>query len=178
MNILQIVDLKIKFYNLKKKPKKIFKKKEADAKRAKENAAVDKAVENAAMDIPAPMLDTQAEQMVNNFAQRIQSQGLTFEQYMQFTGATLDSMKEQMKPQAEKEIKARLVLEKVAEVENIEISDEKLNEEIANMAKMYNMEADKLMELMGDYEKDQMKKDMAVQEAVTLIADAAVEAEA
>lgn len=130
------------------------------------------------MDIPAPMLDTQAEQMVNNFAQRIQSQGLTFEQYMQFTGATLDSMKEQMKPQAEKEIKARLVLEKVAEVENIEISDEKLNEEIANMAKMYNMEADKLMELMGDYEKDQMKKDMAVQEAVTLIADAAVEAEA
>ncbi|MEE1196855.1 MAG: trigger factor [Lachnospiraceae bacterium] len=158
--------------------KNLTEKKEADAKRAKENAAVDKAVENAAMDIPAPMLDTQAEQMVNNFAQRIQSQGLTFEQYMQFTGATLDSMKEQMKPQAEKEIKARLVLEKVAEVENIEISDEKLNEEIANMAKMYNMEADKLMELMGDYEKDQMKKDMAVQEAVTLIADAAVEAEA
>lgn len=158
--------------------KNLTEKKEADAKRAKENAAVDKAVENAAMDIPAPMLDTQAEQMVNNFAQRIQSQGLTFEQYMQFTGATLDSMKEQMKPQAEKEIKARLVLEKVAEVENIEISDEKLNEEIANMAKMYNMEADKLMELMGDYEKDQMKKDMAVQEAVTLIADAAVETEA
>ncbi len=158
--------------------KNLTEKKEADAKRAKENAAVDKAVENAAMDIPAPMLDTQAEQMVNNFAQRIQSQGLTFEQYMQFTGATLDSMKEQMKPQAEKEIKARLVLEKVAEVENIEISDEKLNEEIANMAKMYNMEADKLMELMGDYEKDQMKKDMAVQEAVNLIADAAVEAEA
>ena len=158
--------------------KNLTEKKEADAKRAKENAAVDKAVENAAMDIPAPMLDTQAEQMVNNFAQRIQSQGLTFEQYMQFTGATLDSMKEQMKPQAEKEIKARLVLEKVAEVENIEISDEKLNEEIANMAKMYNMEADKLMELMGDYEKDQMKKDKAVQEAVTLIADAAVEAEA
>lgn len=158
--------------------KNLTEKKEADAKRAKENAAVDKAVENAAMDIPAPMLDTQAEQMVNNFAQRIQSQGLTFEQYMQFTGATLDSMKEQMKPQAEKEIKARLVLEKVAEVENIEISDEKLNEEISNMAKMYNMEADKLMELMGDYEKDQMKKDMAVQEAVTLIADAAVETEA
>lgn len=158
--------------------KNLTEKKEAAAKTDKENAAVDKAVENATMDIPEAMIKAQADQMVNNWAQRMQSQGLSMEQYMQITGATVDTLRDQMKPQALKQIQTRLVLEKIAEVENIEISDEKLNEEIANMAKMYNMEADKLAELMGDYEKDQMKKDMAVQEAVTLIADAAVEVEA
>ncbi len=95
---------------------------------------------------------------------------------MQFTGATQDAMREQMKPQAMKRIQTRLVLEKIAEAENIQISDERLDEEIAKMAEMYKMEADKLKEMMGDYEKDQMKKDLAVQEAVTLISDAAVEA--
>ncbi|MCI5700979.1 MAG: trigger factor [Lachnospiraceae bacterium] len=158
--------------------KTLTEKKEASAKTAKENAAVDKVIENAEMDIPDAMIDAEVTQMVNNFAQRIQSQGLSFEQYLQFTGSNMDAMKEQMKPQAVKRIQSRLVLEKIAEVENIQIPDEKLNEEIANMAKMYNMEADKLMEIMGDYEKDQMKKDMAVQEAVTLIANAAVEVEA
>lgn len=158
--------------------KTLTEKKEASAKTEKENAAVDKVIENAEMDIPDAMIDAEVTQMVNNFAQRIQSQGLSFEQYLQFTGSNMDAMKEQMKPQAVKRIQSRLVLEKIAEVENIQIPDEKLNEEIANMAKMYNMEADKLMEIMGDYEKDQMKKDMAVQEAVTLIANAAVEVEA
>ena len=96
---------------------------------------------------------------------------------MQFTGATVDSLKEQMKPQAVKRIESRLVLEKVAEAENIQISDEKLDEELAKMAEMYKMEADKLKEMLGDAEKEQMKKDMAVQEAVTILADAAKEVE-
>ena len=126
--------------------------------------------------IPEAMIDTQVENMVDDFARRIQSQGLSMEQYMQFTGATVDSLKEQMKPQAVKRIESRLVLEKVAEAENIQISDEKLDEELAKMAEMYKMELDKFKELVGEYEKEQMKKDLAVQEAVTLMADSAKEA--
>lgn len=154
----------------------LTKKKEEQAKTEKENAVVDKAVENATMEIPEAMIDTQVENMVDDFARRIQSQGLSMEQYMQFTGATVDSLKEQMKPQAVKRIESRLVLEKVAEVENIQISDEKLDEELAKMAEMYKMELDKFKELVGEYEKEQMKKDLAVQEAVTLMADSAKEA--
>ena len=154
----------------------LTKKKEEQAKTEKENAVVDKAVENATMEIPEAMIDTQVENMVDDFARRIQSQGLSMEQYMQFTGATVDSLKEQMKPQAVKRIESRLVLEKVAEAENIQISDEKLDEELAKMAEMYKMELDKFKELVGEYEKEQMKKDLAVQEAVTLMADSAKEA--
>ena len=155
--------------------KNLTEKKEAEAKTAKENAVVDKAVENAEMDIPQAMIDAELEQEVNQFAQRIQAQGLPFDQYLQFVGG-LDALKEQMTPQVVKRIKTRLVLEKIAEVENIEISEEKFQAEVENMAKMYNMEADKIMEIMGDSGVAQMKKDMAVQEAVTLVADAAVEA--
>ena len=128
------------------------------------------------MEIPEAMIDTQVENMVDDFARRIQSQGLSMEQYMQFTGATVDTLNEQMKPQAVKRIESRLVLEKVAEAENIQISDEKLDEELAKMAEMYKMELDKFKELVGEYEKEQMKKDLAVQEAVTLMADSANEA--
>src|SRR5699024_9128084 len=156
--------------------KKNLEEKKADAaKRSREDAAVEKAIENASMEIPDAMLETQVDQMLDDFARRIQAQGLSMEQYMQFTGATQDAMREQMKPQAMKRIQTRLVLEKIAEAENIQISDERLDEEIAKMAEMYKMEADKLKEMMGDYEKDQMKKDLAVQEAVTLISDAAKE---
>ena len=129
------------------------------------------------MEIPDAMLDTQVSNMIEDFARRIQSQGLTMEQYLQFTGMTPAALQEQMKPQALKRIQSRLVLEKIAEVENIQISDEKLDEEIAQMAEMYKMEVEKLKEVLGDAEKEQMKKDLAVQEAVTLIAEAAVEVE-
>lgn len=158
--------------------KKNLEEKKADAaKRAKEDAAVDAAVANATMEIPDAMVDTQVNQMIDDFARRIQSQGLTMEQYMQFTGSTLASLQEQMKPQALKRIQTRLVLEKIAEAEAIEIADEKIDEEINKMAEMYKMEADKLKEMLGDAEKEQMKKDMAVQEAVTILADAAKEVE-
>ena len=123
------------------------------------------------------MIDTQTTQMVEDFAQRIQSQGITLEQYFQFTGMTAEKMQEEMKPQALKRIQTRLVLEKIAETENIEVSEDEVNEEIGKMAEMYKMEADKLKEMLGDAEKEQMKKDMAVQEAVTILADAAKEVE-
>ena len=155
----------------------IEKRKEDAAKTEKENAVVDKAIENAQMDIPEAMVKTQINQMIDDFARRIQSQGLTMEQYMQFTGSTRETMQEQMRPQAMKRIQSRLVLEKVAEVENIQISDEKLDEELTKMAEMYKMELDKFKELVDDYQKDQMKKDLAVQEAVTLMAENAKEVE-
>ena len=144
--------------------------------RAKEDAAVDKVIENAQMDIPEAMIETQTRQMLDDFARRMQSQGLSMEQYFQFTGQSVDKMMEDMKPQALKRIQTRLVLEKIAEVENIQPTEEEVNEEISKMAEMYKMEADKLKDLIGENEMEQMKKDMAVQKAVTLVADAAVEA--
>ena len=149
------------------------KKNAADATAAKEDKVVDKVIENAQMDIPEAMVQLQIEELLNNFISRLQQQGLSIDQYYQFTGSDRAAMEEQLRPQAMKTIQTRLVLEKVAEVEDIQISDEKVNEEIAKMAEAYKMTAEKLNELMGDYEKEQMKKDLAVQEAVTLLADAA-----
>ena len=153
----------------------LVEKKENEAKHAKEDAAVDKIIENAQMDIPEAMLETQCRQMLDDFSRRMQSQGLSMDQYFQFTGMTAEKMMEDMKPQALKRIQTRLVLEKVAEVENIQPTEEEVNEEISKMAEAYKMEADKLKELLGERELEQMKKDMAVQKAVTLVADAARE---
>ena len=155
--------------------KNLAAKKAEEAKGAKEDAVVDKVIENAKMDIPEAMIETQTNQLLDDFARRMQQQGIDMEQYMQLTGSNVAALRDQMKPQAIKRIQSRLVLEQIAEVENIQVPDKKVDEEITKMAEMYNMEADKLKELMGDYEKEQMKKDMAVQEAVTFIADAAVE---
>lgn len=155
--------------------KKLTEQKEAEAKTAKENQVVDQAVENAQMDIPAPMIDMQVRQMMNDMASRMQQQGLTLEQYMQFTGMTQEKMEEEFRPQAEKRIQTRLVLEAIVKAENIEVSDERLDEELQKVADAYQMEVDKLKEFMGENEKTQMKEDIAVQDAVTLITDAAVE---
>ena len=154
---------------------KIKEQKIADGNRQKEDQAVEKAVANATMDIPEAMIDTQVNQMAQEFSQRLQSQGLTMEQYFQFTGMTADKMMEDMKPQAVKRIETRLVLEAIAKAENIEITDEKVEEEIAKMAEAYKMEVEKLKEYMGEGEKEQMKKDMAVQEAVAFLVENAVE---
>lgn len=154
---------------------KIEERKVADAKRKKEDQAIDKAVENATMEIPDPMIDTQVKQMADDFAQRIQQQGLSVEQYFQFTGMTAEKMLEELKPQAVKRIQTRLVLEAIAKAENIQVSDERIDEELVKMAEAYQMEVDKLKEYMGDNEKEQMKNDIAVQDAVTVVTDAAIE---
>ena len=156
--------------------KKLTEKKEKEARTAKENAAVDKAIENAQMDIPELMTKTECRQMMDDFSRRMQSQGLSMEQYFQFTGQSMDKMMEDMKPQALKRIQTRLVLEKVVETENIEASEDEINEEISKMAEMYKMEADKVRELLGEQGLGQMKEDLAVQKAVTMLADAAKEA--
>ena len=155
--------------------KKLLENKEAALKREKEEDVVGKIIENATMEIPDPMVDTQVRQMVQEFAQRIQSQGLSLQQYMQFTGMTPESLTAELKPQALKRIQSRLVLEAVAAAENIETSDEDLEKELEKMAEMYQMEADKLKELVGEEEKKQISLDLAVQKAVELVVDAAVE---
>ena len=156
--------------------KKLTEKKEKEARAKKEAQAVEKAVENATMEIPDAMIDTQVQSMMEDFARRMQSQGLSLEQYFQFTGMDAKKMHDQMKPEALKRIQNSLVLEAVAKAENIEISDEKVDEEIAKMAEAYKMEVEKLKDLIGESEKDQMKKELAVQAAADLIADAAKEA--
>ena len=121
------------------------------------------------MDLPKAMIDTQCETMVNEFAQRIAQSGLSMDQYLQFSGMTVDQLKEQVRPEAETRIKSSLVLEQIAKEENIEVSDEDINAEIEKMAKAYGMEADKLKEYMGDSEKESMKRDLAITKAVDLI---------
>lgn len=155
--------------------KNLTEKKEQEAKAAKEAAVVEKIVANASMEIPDAMIDNQVRQMADDFARRIQSQGLTVEQYFQFTGMTADKLFEQMRPEALKRIQNSLVLEAVAAAEQIEISDERVEEELVKMAEAYKMELDKVKEIMGDYERNQMKKDLAIQAAVELVRDAAKE---
>lgn len=154
---------------------KIKEQKNAEGKSAQQDQALDTIIAATEMDIPDAMVETEARQMVDSFGQRIQQQGLTMQQYMQFTGMDNEKMLEEMRPQALKRIQTRLVLEAIVAAENIVTSDERLDEEIAKMAEVYSMEADQLKSYMGDTEKEQMKKDIAVEDAVQFILNNAVE---
>lgn len=149
--------------------KRLEEQKENDAKRTKEDEAIQKIIDKSSMDIPEAMLDTQCENMINEFAQRIAQSGLSMEQYMQFSGLTLDKLKEQVRPEAETRIKSSLVLEQIAKDENIEVTDDEINAEVEKMAAAYGMEADKLKEYMGDSEKESIARDLKVTKAVDLI---------
>ena len=143
--------------------------KENEAKKTKEDEAIQKIIDKSTMEIPEAMIKTQCENMVNEFAQRLAQSGLSMEQYMQFSGLTLDKLEEQVRPEAETRIKSSLVLEQIAKDENIEVSEEEIDAEIEKMAKAYGMEADKLKEYMGDAEKESMKRDISVTKAVDLV---------
>ena len=149
--------------------KKLAEKKEIEANSRNEDAVVAKVVENATMEIPDKMIDAQAENMVQDMARRMQSQGLSLDMYLKYTGMTVEQMKEQARPDAEKRIRTRLVLEAVAKAENIQISDEKVDEEVAKMAEAYKMEVEKLKSYMSESDVKQMKEDLAVQQAVDLL---------
>ncbi len=153
-------------------------KKAKEAKDQKEDAVIDAIIEASEMNIPEAMLETQKRQMIQDFAQRIQSQGLSMDQYMKFTGLTADKLLEQMAPQAEKRIKSRLVLENVVKAEKIEISDEDYENELKRMSEDYKMEIDKLKEMIGENETaiKQIKEDLAIQKAVDFVVDNAKEA--
>ena len=152
---------------------KVAERKQKAAATENEDHVVEKVVENAAMDIPEPMIDSQVNNMVNDYARRMQSQGLSLDQYMKFTGMTIDTLRDQMKPQALKRIQTRLVLEAVAKAENIVVSDEAVEKEIATMAESQKMEVSQIKEYLGESGIVQMKEDLAVQEAVDfLVAEA------
>ena len=156
--------------------KNLAEKKESNAKRAKEDAVIDAIIAEATMDIPDAMLDTQARQMVQDYAQRIQSQGLSMEQYMQFTGMTVDMLLEQVRPQALKRIQSRLVLEAIVAAEAIEATEEDFAKEVKTMAETYQMEEDKVLELLGEGGKKQVMEDICIQKAVELAVENAKEA--
>ncbi len=156
--------------------KKLGEKKEADAKNAKEDAVIDAIINEATMEIPDAMVETQQRQMVEDFAQRIQSQGLSMEQYMQFTGMNVATLLEQVKPQALKRIQSRLVLEAVVAAENITASEEEFEEEAKTMAEVYQMEVDKVKELLGENGKKQVIEDICIKKAVEFVVENAKEA--
>lgn len=145
------------------------------AKEAKEAAVIEEIIKDSDMEIPEAMIETQQRQMIDEFAQRIQMQGLTLEQYFQFTGASYDQMIEQVKPQAEKRIQSRLVLEAVAAAEKIEATEEDYEEELKSMAEAYQMEVDKVKELLPEKSVQQIKEDIAVKKAAEFVVDDAKE---
>lgn len=154
---------------------KIEERKAKEAKAANEDAAIEKIIENAKMEIPEPMIETQVRQMAEDFSRRLSQQGLSVEQYFQYTGLTAEMLLDQMKPQALKRIQSRLVLEAIAKAEAIQVSEEELEKEIQDMATSYQMEADKLKALLTDKDKENMKSDIAVSKAADLVAESAKE---
>lgn len=151
--------------------KNLEKTKEDNAKRTKEDEAIGKIIEKSQMEIPDAMIDTQVQNMIQEFAQRMASQGLSLDQYMQFSGMTIDKLKEQVRPEAVTRIQSSLVLEQIAKDENIEITEEEIEAELKKMSEMYGMDIDKLKEYMGDAEKESIKRDLAVQKAVEVVMD-------
>lgn len=157
--------------------KKLTEKKEKDAKNAKEDAVIEAIITDSEMEIPEAMIETQQRQMLDDFAQRIQMQGLSMEQYMQFTGLTPQAMLEQIKPQALKRIQSRLVLEAVVAAEDITASDEDYQKEAERMAEVYQMEVDKVKEMLEENAsaKEQLMKDLAITKAVEFVVENAKE---
>ena len=148
---------------------KLLEKKQEEAKTAKENALAEKAVANAEMDIPDMMIESQAEDMVRDFGQRLQMQGMQLEQYMKFTGMTMPQLVEQYKATAKKRIQTRLVLEAIANAESLEATEEDLDAEYKKMAEQYGMEIDQIKQYMGEEDAKTMKLDLAVQKALDLL---------
>ena len=155
--------------------KNLTERKEAEAKAAKEEKVVEAIIADAKMDIPEAMLATQQRSMADDFAQRIRMQGITIDQYFQFTGLTREAFLEQLKPQAEERIKSRLVLEAVAKAENLEASDEEYTAEIKKMAEAYQMDEDKITEMIGEFEQKSIKEDICIRKALELAVESAVE---
>lgn len=159
--------------------KKTLTQQKADAaKSAKEEAVIEAVVEDAKMEIPDAMLETEQRQMVDEFAQRMQMQGLTMEQYMQFTGTNPQMLLEQAKPQALKRIQSRLVLEAVAKEENLAADDAEFEAEIKDMAEKYQMEPDKIKDMLGERGRKQVLEDLAIRKAVDFLVENAKEGKA
>lgn len=149
--------------------KKLVEKREKESKEQKEDAVIDAIIEKAEMDIPEPMIETQQRQLIDEFAQQLSMQGLSLEQYFMFTGMNRDMMMEQTKPRAEKKIKARLVLEAVADAEKMEVSEEEYENELKDMAESYKMELDKLKDILAEVDEKMIKKDLKIKKAIDFV---------
>lgn len=156
--------------------KNLTEEKESKAKNEKEDEIIEAIVADSKMDIPEAMIETEAEKLLENYGRSLAMQGMSLETYMQYTGLTKDKLVDQMKPQAEKSIKGRLVLQAVADAEDIQVSDEDYDAEIGRMAEMYQMEADELKKSIGEYEEKQIKNDIRVKKAIDIVRDNAKEA--
>jgi len=156
--------------------KKLVERKAAEAKAKKEDEAVKAVIEDSEMELPEAMIETQQRQIVNDFAQRLQMQGLSMEQYLQYTGSSVEKMMEQVKPQAEERIKSRLVLEAVAAAEKLEATDEEFEAELKKMADQYKMEVEKIKGMMSEKEQKQIRDDLAVQKAADFVVENSKEA--
>lgn len=154
---------------------KIADRKSREAKAKQEDEAIAKIIESSKMDIPEAMVNTQVNRMLEDFAQRLQMQGLSVEQYFQYTGVTAEKIIEDMKPEAVKRIQSRLVLEAVVKAEGLTASEEEFQDELNKMAEQYKMEIEKVKEFMGEYEEKQIKEDIAIQKAVDVIVNSVVE---
>ena len=155
--------------------KNLSDKKADDAKKAKEDAAVNAIIEDSEIEIPEMMLATQQREMLDEFAQRLRYQGMSIDQYFKYTGMNAEIMMEQIKPQAEQKIKTQLVLEAVAKAENIEVTDDDVEAEIKKIADNYKMEVEKVKETLGAGNEDAIKKDIAMQKAIDFITENAKE---
>lgn len=154
--------------------KKLEEAAENKAKAEIENEVIEKVVENAEFDLPDAMIDAQVDNTINDFAQRLQYQGMNLDMYLQYTGSNLEAMKAQFRPQAEKQVSGSLVLEAVMNAEGIETTPEELELELVDMSKKYNMELDKIKELLQDAEMERIKKDLALQKTITMLVSNAV----
>lgn len=157
--------------------KNLTERRKEEAKREKENEVIEKVVDNITVELPEPMVEEQAQQIIQEFAGRLSQQGLSFEQYMQMTGMTPDALMAQMRPEAEKRIRTRLTLEAIVKAEGIKATAKDIEKEIENMASMYQMEVDKVKEMLGEDGKEQVSQDVAVQKAVDFVVKNAVEVE-
>ncbi len=155
--------------------KKLLERKEETASRAKEEEAVKKIVDSSEMDLPEPMIDMQCENIMQEMANRISQQGLSFDQYLQFTGMTKEKLQEQVRPEAIQRIQNSLVLEKIAETENIVVTEEEVDGEIKKAASAYGMSVEKMMEFVSEEGREEMKKDLSIQKAVDFVMEHAQE---
>ena len=155
----------------------IKKQKEDEERARQEDEILESIIEDSNMDIPDAMIDTETDQLMDNYQRQLRMQGLNLESYLEYTGMDYEKFVDQMKEQAGKNIRARLVLEEIAKTENLDATDEEYKEELSKMSERYRLSPEKMEETLGDKEKENIRKEIAMKKAVDLIIDEKKEVE-